>query len=105
MQRSCVGWHFGLRLLGSLATGRPVNLQAKTPALHVVRALTCAVVTATAADSFPVAIHVDASKPQGELKPIWRFFGADEPNYATMPNGRKLVAELGALGPNQVYFR
>ena len=63
------------------------------------------VATATAADSFPVAIHVDASKSKGDLKPIWRFFGADEPNYAYMKNGRKLVAELGALAPKQVYFR
>jgi xylan 1,4-beta-xylosidase len=58
-----------------------------------------------AAESFPVAIRVDASKPMGELKPIWRFFGADEPNYAYMTNGRKLIAELGELKPKQVFFR
>src|SRR6185295_19777063 len=40
-----------------------------------------------------------------KLKPIWRFFGADEPNYATMKNGRKLMKELGSLGTPQVYFR
>ena len=40
-----------------------------------------------------------------ELRPIWRFFGADEPNYATMKDGRKLIGELGALRPKQVYFR
>jgi xylan 1,4-beta-xylosidase len=34
------------------------------------------------ADSFPVSIQVNAGRPQGELTPIWRFFGADEPNYA-----------------------
>jgi xylan 1,4-beta-xylosidase len=40
---------------------------------------------ASAAEApFPVSIKVDAAKPRGELKPIWRFFGADEPNYATM---------------------
>ena len=54
---------------------------------------------------FPVAISVDAGKPLGELKPIWRFFGADEPNYATMKDGKKLIAELGELRPQQVYFR
>jgi xylan 1,4-beta-xylosidase len=58
-----------------------------------------------AADSFPVTINVDASKSLGALKPIWRFFGADEPNYSTMPNGRKLMGELGELSPQQVYFR
>src|SRR3989475_3504356 len=61
--------------------------------------------TATAAESFPVTIHVDAAKTKGELKPIWRFFGADEPNYAYMKNGRKLLAELGELRPKGVYFR
>src|SRR5215468_94730 len=48
-------------------------------------------------DSFPVLIQVDASQSKGELHPIWRFFGADEPNYATMKNGKKLISELGAL--------
>ena len=55
--------------------------------------------------SFPVTIRVNAAKSLGELKPIWRFFGADEPNYAYMQNGRKLIGELGALRPNAVYFR
>ena len=52
-----------------------------------------------AADSFPVGIRVDAAKTKGELKPIWRFFGADEPNYAYMKHGKKLIAELGELAP------
>jgi xylan 1,4-beta-xylosidase len=56
-----------------------------------------------AAESFPVSIQVDAAKPKSELKPIWRFFGADEPNYAYMKNGQKLLTELGELGG--VYFR
>lgn len=55
--------------------------------------------------AFPVAIRVDASRPQGAFRPIWRFFGADEPNFATLPNGRKLIAELGKLKPQAVYFR
>jgi xylan 1,4-beta-xylosidase len=58
-----------------------------------------------AAESFPVTIRVDAGKTNGELKPIWLFFGADEPNYAYMKHGKKLVAELGELQPKQVYFR
>jgi xylan 1,4-beta-xylosidase len=56
-------------------------------------------------DPFPVTIRVDAARTLGELKPIWRFFGADEPNYATMKDGRRLLAELGRLRPQQVYFR
>lgn len=58
-----------------------------------------------AAETIPVTIRVDASKSIGELKPIWRFFGADEPNYATMPHGRKLLGELGELRPDNVFFR
>jgi len=63
---------------------------------------------AVQSDSFPVLIQVDASQTKGELQPIWRFFGADEPNYATMRNGRKLISELGALGATQsksIFFR
>ena len=60
---------------------------------------------AAAADSFPVRIRVDAAKPLGELRPFWRFFGADEPNYATNQYGAKLIGELGALDSNRVYFR
>jgi len=55
--------------------------------------------------SFPVTITVDAGKSLGELKPIWRMFGADEPNYATMKDGKKLVGEIGALRTNDMFFR
>ena len=58
-----------------------------------------------AADSFPVRLSVAAASDRGELPSIWRFFGADEPNYATMQHGKELLAELGALRPRQVYFR
>ena len=58
-----------------------------------------------AEDSFPVHIQVDAAASQGKVEPIWRFFGADEPNYATMKDGRSLLTSLGALSPGHVYFR
>jgi xylan 1,4-beta-xylosidase len=48
---------------------------------------------------------VDAAKRVGEMRPVWRYFGADEPNYAYMENGRKLLKELGELGPHGGYFR
>src|ERR1019366_2258632 len=60
---------------------------------------------AAGTNSFAVAISVDAGKPLGGLTPIWRFFGADEPNYADMKDGKKLLSELGQLGGSQVYFR
>src|SRR5262249_60353189 len=75
-----------------------------TPAARVIGALAMAP-CAYAAESSPVTTRVDAGKPVGELKPIWRFFGADEPNYAYMKHGKKLLAELGELAPKSVYFR
>src|SRR5947208_14597927 len=77
----------------------------KTMTLLSNASLTLACLAVSAQTNFPVSIRVDASKPLGQLKPIWRFFGADEPNYATMKNGRKLIGELGALAPKNVYFR
>ena len=56
-------------------------------------------------ETFAVAIRVHADRPVGEWRPIWRFFGADEPNYATWPDGKKLLGELGQLAPDQIYFR
>jgi xylan 1,4-beta-xylosidase len=72
----------------------------------------CLITQVIAADSatnspvaFPVAIQVHAGQPKGGLTPIWRFFGADEADYAYMPDGKKLLGELGQLGGPQVYFR
>src|SRR6478736_5514063 len=55
--------------------------------------------------AFKVKLQVDATKALGAWPEVWRFFGADEPNYAYMKNGRKLLGELGELKPKQVYFR
>jgi len=56
-------------------------------------------------EAFPVTIGVDAGRPGAALRPIWRFFGADEPNYSYAPHGKKLLAHLGQMDPNHVYFR
>src|SRR5947208_3345361 len=55
--------------------------------------------------SFDVRVTVDAARTQGPVNPVWRFFGADEPNYATMKDGRTTLATLGSLAPDRVYFR
>ena len=60
---------------------------------------------AAAAPGFEVTIDVDARQRGVPLTPIWRFFGADEPNYATMKDGRQLLGELGALKKGDVFFR
>ncbi len=68
--------------------------------------LLCCVATGAAAqEPRPVNVTVDASKVMAPLPPVWRFFGADEPNYATMTDGRKLLTELGKLRSGEVYFR
>jgi xylan 1,4-beta-xylosidase len=54
---------------------------------------------------FPVSIRVDAAAARGPLKPIWRFFGADEPNYAYMEHGARLLRDEGSLAPGRVFFR
>jgi xylan 1,4-beta-xylosidase len=58
-----------------------------------------------AVDAFPVDIRVDAARTKGELRPIWRYFGADEPDYAYMKDGERLLAKLGRLGTRTVFFR
>jgi xylan 1,4-beta-xylosidase len=52
-----------------------------------------------------VTIRVDAAKGKGPMKPIWSFFGYDEPNYTYMKDGKKLLSELAALSPVPVYVR
>lgn len=74
-----------------------------------IAAMLCAVMAlpspGAAQTARPVAITVDAGRPAGTLPPVWRFFGADEPNYATMKDGRKLLLELRKLREGAVYFR
>src|SRR6266568_1037187 len=56
-------------------------------------------------ETFPVKILVDASQVKGPMRAVWRMFGADEPNFAYMKDGKTLLAELGQLRPRAVYFR
>src|SRR6187401_3293104 len=50
-------------------------------------------------------INIDLKKELGEMKPIWAWFGYDEPNYTYMKDGKKLLSELAALSPTPVFFR
>ena len=85
--------------------------KAKIVAAHCafIAASMAAVASAAQADmtpsEFPVNITVDAAKSLGPLSRAWSYFGADEPNYATMKDGEDLIASLGALNPGHVYFR
>lgn len=50
-------------------------------------------------------IQVNYAKETGDMKPIWAWFGYDEPNYTYMKDGKKLLSELAALSPVPVYVR
>ena len=52
-----------------------------------------------------VSIEIDLQQKLGPLKPIWAFFGYDEPNYTYMKDGRKLLTEIAQLSPVPVYVR
>jgi xylan 1,4-beta-xylosidase len=54
---------------------------------------------------FAVSIQVNAGQPKGPFRPIWRFFGYDEPNFTYMPDGKKLLTELSQLGTGPVFIR
>jgi xylan 1,4-beta-xylosidase len=53
----------------------------------------------------PVVITVYASETNRTYRPVWDYFGADEPNYVYARNGERLLHELAALSPVPVYFR
>ncbi len=57
------------------------------------------------AQTSPVNIQVDAAREKGPMKPIWAWFGYDEPNYTYMKDGKKLLSEIAALSPVPVYVR
>jgi xylan 1,4-beta-xylosidase len=52
-----------------------------------------------------VTIKVNTLSTIGPFKPIYTYFGYDEPNYTYTPNGKKLIGELGALSPKPIYIR
>lgn len=53
----------------------------------------------------PVEIRVDAEARLGPFRPIFSYFGYDEPNYTYTANGKKLIGELAALSPVPVQIR
>src|ERR1035438_10319399 len=65
----------------------------------------CAAGIVSTAAAQPISIQVDIGKTTGPLRPIWSFFGHDEPNYTYMKDGRKLLSEISALSPVPVYMR
>ncbi|MGI8988069.1 MAG: GH39 family glycosyl hydrolase [Bryobacteraceae bacterium] len=56
-------------------------------------------------DQNTVTIRVNAAETIGPFKPIYGYFGYDEPNYTYTKNGRKLIGELASLSGVPVYIR
>jgi len=52
-----------------------------------------------------VELTIHAAQPTGPMTPIWAWFGYDEPNYTTAPNGKKLLGDIAALSPVPVHVR
>ncbi len=50
-------------------------------------------------------IEVNFDKKIDKMKPIWAWFGYDEPNYTYMKDGQKLLTDLAKLSPVPVYVR
>ncbi|NMH27957.1 GH39 family glycosyl hydrolase [Flavobacterium silvaticum] len=53
----------------------------------------------------PIEIKVDLKKEIGPMKPVWAWFGYDEPNYTYMKDGKKLLTEISQLSSVPVYVR
>jgi xylan 1,4-beta-xylosidase len=56
-------------------------------------------------NNIPASIEVQLGQVVGPMKPVWAWFGYDEPNYTYMKDGRKLLSEIAALSPVPVYVR
>jgi xylan 1,4-beta-xylosidase len=55
--------------------------------------------------TLPVTIQVDLARKLGAYIPLYAWFGYDEANYSTAPNGLKLLRELHDLSPVPVTVR
>jgi len=55
--------------------------------------------------SQPVTIEANMSDRIEPMKPVWAWFGYDEPNYTYMKDGVKLLGELQKLSYTPVFIR
>jgi len=65
--------------------------------------LTAFIYTANAQSKANIEVNFD--KNIAPMKPIWAWFGYDEPNYTYMKDGQKLLTEISKLSPVPVYVR
>lgn len=50
-------------------------------------------------------IKINFDKKIAEMKPVWAWFGYDEPNFTYMKDGQKLLTDISNLSPVPVYVR
>lgn len=70
--------------------------------------LGCVVLTPATAQNnavLPASVQVNLTEVAGPMKPIWAWFGYDEPNYTYMKDGRKLLSEIASFSKTPVYVR
>src|SRR5208337_5135151 len=97
---------FFQRLGGAMRRNTLLFFAAKLPPLIMTFMAPLAVADVPASQpDLPVSIRIDAAKPSGEWKPVWRFFGYDEADFTFMPDGQKLLTELSQLQGPQVFIR
>lgn len=84
------------------SSARAVNLPGT---LNCLIALSLFAVLPVAGQPARYDISVDVAQHGTPFRPVWAYFGYDEPNYTYMKDGRKLLGELAALSPVPVYVR
>ena len=85
----------GLALFAGIAAGMATIVRTQAPTVD----------SAQGRQAERVVIKVDAAKRIGPMKPVWAWFGYDEPNYTYMKDGQKLLTELSKLSPVPVFVR
>src|SRR6187431_3837712 len=73
--------------------------------IHTILGVLLVILFHLTALSQQATINIDLKKELGDMKPIWAWFGYDEPNYTYMKDGKKLLAEIAALSPVPVFVR
>ncbi len=61
--------------------------------------------TAAQSPESDITLEVDVQSKIEPMRPVWAWFGYDEPNYTYMEDGRKLLTELQELSYTPVFVR
>jgi xylan 1,4-beta-xylosidase len=67
--------------------------------------LSAAAASMASAETPAVTVDVDATAAGAPLEPVWAFYGYDEVNYTTSPEGEALLRALTAAHAAPVHVR